>query len=209
LPAISSTDICNRALQKLGAKRIATLNDASPSARAVNLAYDIVRRAELRKRVWNFSIQRASLSADAIPPSWGRQNSFTLPPDFLRLAESYPEQLTNDVNVVGVTVAFTAEFTGMKDWVIEQNKIVTNDDAPLEIRYVQDITDTTLFDPLFSEALSTAIAFEICEELTQSNTKKQAMGQHYLAIIDEAKLANSMEVAPADPPPDTWLAARN
>ena len=209
MPAITSTDICNRALQKLGAKRIATLAEASPSARAVNLAYDVVRRAELRKRVWNFSIQRASLAADVTPPAWGRQNSFTLPSDFLRLAESYPEDLTNDVNVVGVSVAFTASFTGMKDWVIEQNKIVTNDEAPLQIRYVQDITDTTLFDPLFSESLSTAIAFEICEEITQSNTKKQALGQHYLALIDEAKLANSMEVAPADPPPDTWLAARS
>lgn len=209
MPSITNTDICNRALQKLGAKRIASLNEASPSARAVNLAYDIVRRSELRKRVWNFTIQRDSLAADSPAPTWGRQNSFTLPSDFLRLAESYPEQLTNDINVVGVTVAFTASFTGMKDWVIEQNKIITNDEAPLQIRYVMDVTDTTLFDPLFSEALSTAIAFEICEEITQSNTKKEAMGRHYMAIIDEAKLANSMEVAPADPPPDTWIACRN
>jgi hypothetical protein len=209
VPAITSTDICNRALQKLGAKRIATLSESSVSARAVNLAYDIVRKSELRKRVWNFSIERDSLAADSPVPTWGRQNSFTLPSDFIRLAESYPEDLTSDSNAIGVSVAFTATFTGQKDWVIEQAKILTNDTAPLQIRYVMDVTDTTLFDPIFSEALSTAIAFEICEELTQSNTKKAALGQAYLALIEEAKLANSIEVAPADPPPDTWLAARN
>ncbi len=209
MPAVSNVDICNRALQKLGAPRISTLNDSNPSARAVKLAYDIVRRSELRKRVWNFSIMRASLAADSPAPTWGRQNSFTLPSDFIRLAESYPESLTNDINVIGVTVAFTAQFTGQKDWVLEKNKIVTNDSDPLQIRYVQDITDTTLFDPIFSEALSTAIAFEIAEELTQSNTKKTALGQHYMSLIEEAKSANSIEVAPADPPPDTYLACRN
>lgn len=209
MPSISKTDVCNRALQKLGAKRISAVTDETPSARACNLAYDIIRRSELRKRVWNFAIARASLPADVPAPDWGRSNSFTLPSDFLRLAESYPEQLTNDVNVVGVSVAFTAEFTGMKDWVIEQRKILTNDNAPLQIRYVFDVTDTTLFDPIFSEALSTAMAYEMCEELTQSNTKKSDIGKAYEEIIDEAHLANSIEVAPADPPPDTWLAARN
>lgn len=209
MPSISKTDVCNRALQQLGAKRISALTDETPSARACNLAYDIIRRSELRKRVWNFAISRASLAADSPAPDWGRQNSFTLPNDFLRLAESYPEQLTNDINVVGVTVAFTAEFTGMKDWVIEQKKILTNDQSPLQIRYVFDVTDTTLFDPLFSEALSTAMAFEMAEELTQSNTKKTDLAAAYVKKIDEAMLANSIEVAPADPPPDTWLAARN
>lgn len=218
MSAISNVDICNGALQRLGARRIATLADQTPSARACNLAYDFCRRAELRKHDWNFSILRASLPADNPVPAWGRQNSFTLSANFLRLAPGYPELLTQDANVIGSTVAFTAQFSGYKDWVIEQSQgdssggsvaIVTNDTGPLQIRYVQDVTDTTRFDSLFTEALSCRIALRICEELTQSNEKKAAVAQEYKELIEEAKNANGIEVAPADPPPDTWLTARS
>lgn len=207
MPAITSTDICNRALQKLGARRISSLSEQTPQGRACNTAYSMVKRSELRKRVWNFAIKRESLSADSPAPTWGRQNSFTLPSDFIRLANSYPEDFTNSSSV-GVSIAYSSTSIGGTDWVIEQDRILTNDGAPLQIRYVFDVTDTTLFDPIFSEALATAIAFEICEELTQSNVKKDQLGQHYKALIDEAKLANSIEVAPADPPPDSWDTCR-
>lgn len=208
--ATSVTDICNRALQKLGAKRISAITDQTPSGRACNLAYPIIRKSELRKYDWNFSITRDSLAADSPAPTWGRQNSFTLPANFIKLAESYPEDLTTDVNVVGVSVAFTAQFTGMKDWVIEAgNKIVTNDEAPLQIRYVADITDTTTWDSIFCEVVSTAMAIEMCEELTQSNTKKAALAEEYKMLINDAKHASSIEIAPADPPPDTWISVRN
>ncbi len=208
--APSEVDVCNRALQKLGAKRIASLTEASVSARAVNLAYPIVRRSELRKYPWNFAITRVQLAADSPAPTWGRQNSFTLPNDFITLANIYPETLYNDINTVGVTVAFTAESTGMSDWVIEAgNKIVTNDSAPLNVRYIADITDTTQWDTIFVEVLATALAYEVCEELTQSNSKKQALGVEYDRLINEAKHSASIEIAPNDPPADTWITVRN
>lgn len=209
MPAVSKVDICNRALQKLGAKRISAIDEASVPARACNLAYDIVRRSELRKNVWGFSIKRAQLAADSPAPTWGRQNSFSLPSDYLLLAQGYPELLSQDANVIGYTVAFTAAFSGEKDWVIEGQKIVTNDAAPLNVRYVYDVTDTTLFDAIFTESFATALGFEMCEELTQSNTKKAALGEAYKSLIDLARRQNSIEVAPADPPPDTWLTCRS
>lgn len=205
----SKLTIWNRALQKLGAKRVASETEQSPSARACLLAYPSIRQSELRKNVWNFAIKRASLSVDSPAPDWGRQSSFTLPADWLRLAESYPEDLTNDVNLVGVSVAFTATFTGQKDWVIEGKKVLTNDTAPLHIRYVADIEDVSQWDPIFCEVVSTAMAYEMCEELTQSNTKKTDLAAAYKYGISEARSADSIEVAPADPPPDTWLAARS
>lgn len=205
----SVVDICNRALQKLGAKRISALTDETPSGRACSLAYPIIRRSEIRKHDWNFAIKRASLAADSPAPTWGRQNSFTLPSDWLRLAPSYPEAFNSNPNVVGVTVAATATFSGMQDWVIEGDRIVTNDVAPLQIRYIADITNVALWDSLFAEVCSTALALEICEELTQSNTKKSDLMIMYKAIVDEAKLTNAIEVAPNDPPPDTWITVRN
>lgn len=207
--SVSVTDVCNLALGKVGSKPISAITDSSPQARALNNVYAIVRQSELRKNVWNFAIARTQLSADSPAPDWGRQNSFTLPSDFLRLADPYPETLTNDINVVGVTVAFTAMFTGLRDWVIEGRTIVTNDQAPLNVRYVYDVTDTSLWDALFVQVMGASLAYEICEILNQSNTKKETLAAEYKDRISQAKLANSIEIAPADPPPDTWLSARS
>jgi len=205
----SDVDICNRALQKLGAKRIAALAEASVSARAVNLAYPIIRKSELRKYDWNFAITRVQLAADTPAPTWGRSNSYTLPADFLKLTNSYPETFYSaDNNTLSFGSSTSA--TGQSDWVIEAgNKIVTNQTAPLNVRYIADITDTTTWDSIFCEVVSTALAIEVCEEITQSNSKKAALMQEYLQLIGDAKHASSIEIAPADPAPDTYLTCRN
>ena len=170
----SEVGICNRALQKLGARRITSMTEDSVNARACNAAYEAVRDAMYRAHTWVFTTARASLAADSTAPDWGRQNSFTLPSDFIRLLDDYPERNTTDV-----------------DFEIEQNKILTNFDAPLEIRYVSRVTDPNIMDPLFREAFSTALAFELCEEITQSNTKKASLKEDLKDIIRDAKRVNA------------------
>src|ERR1017187_1896837 len=203
------TDICNRALQKLGAKRITSISEASPSGRAVNLAYPIIRQAEMRKFDWNFAITRVQIAADNPAPTWGRANAFQLPADFIKLTNSYPESFYSADNNTLSFGSSTAS-TGQSDWVIETgNKVLTNSASPLNVRYIADITDTSLWDPIFCEVVSTALALEICEELTQSNTKKSQLMAEYKDLIEEAKHADSIEIAPSNPPPDTFETCRN
>jgi hypothetical protein len=187
----SEVEICNRALQKLGAKRITSLNQDSVNARACNVAYEPVRDKLLRSHNWNFSISRAELAADSSAPSWGRANSFPLPSDYVRLAPKYPEDITNNL-----------------DWVIEGKSILTDDSAPIQIRYISQVTDPNQMDPLFREALSALLAFEICEEVTQSSSKKEALRQDLKETMGEAKKANAFEVVPALPPEDTYITCR-
>jgi hypothetical protein len=187
----SQTDICNRALQKLGAKRIVSLSDDSPSARACITAYDTVRQAELRAHNWNFAISRQVLAADALAPEFGRAYSYTLPSGCLKIIDPYPEQNLND-----------------RDWVIEGRKIYTNDVAPLNVRFISDITDTSLFDALFVESFAARMAVEMCEQLTQSNTKKDLLQKEYIQNIREARKASSIEKRPIEPATDTWLTVR-
>lgn len=188
----SVTDICNRGLQKLGAKRITSLTEASSSARACLSCYDALRQAELRANSWNFAIKRAQLAASATPPLFNRQNYFLLPSDFIRLLDVDPELLTNTF-----------------DWQIEGNQICTNDLGPLQIRYIWNVTDPTLMDSIFREALSNRLAFEMCEELTQSNTKKDALNKDYVGILGEARRINAFENIAEVPPEDTWITLRN
>jgi len=187
----STVDICNRALQKLGASRIISLTQDSVSARACNLAYESVRDAELRAHSWNFAVKRAQLAADATAPLYGYDNAFTLPSDCLRL-------LPND-HTEGVYTA---------DWKVEGRKILTNEDAPLEIRYVARVTDTTQYDGLFVEALASRLAMEMCEELNQSNTKRQLAAEDYKQTMREARKINAFEQPPAEQATDSWITGR-
>lgn len=187
----SVVDICNRSLQLLGAKRITSLTQDTPNARSCNTAYETLRDAELRAHPWNFATTRATLAADATPPDWGRANAFQLPSNFLRLLPVYPEDNTND-----------------QDWQIEGKKILTNDSDPLYIRYIYRVTDPNEMDVLFREMLSTRMAIELCEELTQSNTKKQGLEGHYKLKLQEARRTNAMENVAQEAPTDSWETVR-
>ena len=56
-------DIVNRALQRCGVPRIASMTEDSPSATEANFLYDKLRRAELRRNVWRFAIRRVATRA--------------------------------------------------------------------------------------------------------------------------------------------------
>jgi hypothetical protein len=183
--------ICNRALQLLGAKRIADLTDNTVSARACNVCYDPLRQAELEKHWWRFAIKRAQLAAVSPAPTWGRANAFQLPSDYLKLFKPYPEDATNTL-----------------DYEIEGTQILSDWSAPLYIRYVWNVTDTNVMTALFKEALSAAMAVGMCEELTQSNTKKQAVAAIYDEAIKQARKYNAFETVPVMPPEDDWITAR-
>jgi hypothetical protein len=188
----STVEICNRALQKLGASRITSLTQDNKNARACNVAYEPVKLAVLRDHTWNCSIQRAEIAADATEPEWGRANSFTLPSDFVRLVDDYPE-----------------DNTLQKDWQIEGRKILTDYDDPIYIRYVYNVTDPNEMDSLLREAISAALAVELCEELTQSNTKKAALKEDYELILRRAKRTNAIENVAQDAPESSWLSSRS
>lgn len=191
--ATSDVAICNLALQKLGASRITSLDEDSVNAREMNACYTAIRDAELRKHTWNFAVKRVSLPADSSGPTHGPDNSFTLPADFLRLLAPDPSVNVNTL-----------------DWRVEGRAIVTDDDAPLLVRYIYRVEDPNEFDALFIDALACRLAWQTCEKITQSNTKKADVRDEYKEIIREAKRANAIEQNTNDEPPaDTWDTARH
>lgn len=189
--AVSEVDISNRALQLLGAKAISSLNDDSVSARACKLCYEPIKKALLEMYEWSFAIKRAQLAADATPPDWGKANSFTLPADFLNLGEPYPED--NDRE---------------RDWEIEDGKILTNDSAPLNIRYIYDVTDPNKMPFLFQEALAASMAMQMAEQLTQSNPKKQVVMALVKETLAQARRSNAMRKISKKFPEDDFITRR-
>jgi hypothetical protein len=67
---ITETSVANRALQRVGAARIGLINandtvwtEDSKGANEIRTCYHILRRAELRRNVWTFSVRRVALRA--------------------------------------------------------------------------------------------------------------------------------------------------
>jgi hypothetical protein len=167
------------------------LTENTPAGRSCNLAYEPVRDALLRAHWWSFSIKRASLAASSDSPEFGYDNKFPLPSDYLKLIP--PDQ---------------REKVYMTDWKVEQGHILTNEDAPLEIRYVSKVTDPGQFDSLFAEALSAKLAAEMCELLTQSNTKRRLAMEEFKEIIREARHHNAIENPPVEAQDPSWITDR-
>ena len=189
--AISEVAIANLALQKLGAARIVSLTEDSRNARTINSCYEFMRDRELRANAWNFAIKRASLAASSTAPTFDFDRAFPVPADFLRLLPPPILYL---------------------DWTIENHlgspAILTNDTAPLEIRYIARITDPTKFDTIFIDMLACKIAWHCCEEITQSNTKKAEIQKEYTDSKNDAKKINAFEKIEEPGPEDPWVAAR-
>jgi hypothetical protein len=187
--AVSKVAIANRALQKLGTKRIESLNQDHPNARSINACFDILRDALLRQYRWSFAIKRDSIAADGDGPTWGDWDRFTLPNDFIAL-------IRDDESGHAV------------DWKIEGLHILSADGAPLEIRYVARIEDTNYYDALFVEALASKIAFECCEEITGSTAKKDRAERDLENAINEAIRIGAIEKPAEEFPEDEWITAR-
>jgi hypothetical protein len=185
--AQTAVDCCNSALQRVGAATITSLTDNSPEARACSVAYDSNRRDELRKHPWNFAITRVVLAPDATAPAFDFKYQFTLPSDCLRVLRSADYDL---------------------DWKIEGRKILSNNSSTLYLRYISDITDPTQWDSSFYNVVAGALAIDICEKLTQSNTKKQMLIQQYEGDVRMARRMNAFESGPEDAADDLWWIAR-
>jgi len=188
--AISKVLIANRALQKLGARRIAALDDVNdPNARSMNNAYDTVLASELRRYPWSFAIARQSIAADVTDSLWGGWNRFPIPNDFIRL-------IRDDESGFQV------------DFKIEGNFILSANAAPLEIRYIAKIDDPNLYDALFVEAFACKLAMECGFEINHSDSGKQDAKQDYKFAIDEAKRVGAIEKEAQDFPEDEWITVR-
>lgn len=197
----SAVDIANSALTKLGEVRITSLSDNVKAAREIDAVYVLRRDKLLRTFNWSFAMERTSLSALSDDPAWGYTAQYQLPVDCLRVVQ------VNDIwNIPGLS-----DYMGGPDaepYRIEGRKIVTDFSAPLKIRYIKRVTDTSQFDACFVEVLAYDLAHECCEAITQSNTKKESMRQGRAQEILEAIRANAIELPPQEVPDDSWVMSR-
>lgn len=167
----SVVDICNGALNQLGASTIISLTEDSKNARLCNARYSQVRDSLFRSHLWNCLIKRAELARDTATPSWGFSYQFTLPADCLR-----------------VITILNYDY----DYKIEGRKILANHDS-IKVQYVARIEDPNQYDELLRETLSAALAADIAYAITSSNPMASNMYNLFQDKLREARFVDATE----------------
>lgn len=154
----SVVQICNMALAKIGSESfITSLSDDTKAARHLSIFYEPIRDSLLRSHLWRFARKQYQLAPLVTGPLFDGGYYFQIPTDCVR-----------------VVVPDEDYFYGYGRWSVEGNKILADTNV-LNIVGLQRVEDPNLFDPIFSEALATRLAHELCIPLTNSESLKNAL----------------------------------
>ena len=167
----STVDICNGALNQLGATTILSLTEDSKNARLCNSRYTQVRDGLFRTHPWNCLQKRVELAADTTAPAWGFSYAYTLPADCLRLLKI----LDYDSN-----------------YKVEGRKILSNTSS-MKILYIGRITDPNEYDELLRGTLSASLAADIAFAVTSNNTTATNMYNLFQDKLKDARFVDSTE----------------
>jgi hypothetical protein len=129
------------------------------------------------------------------------KNVFHIPNGFMKIAPQDP--LAGATSFLGAPGGLA-----FKDWEFEGNYFTSRDCNIVIFRFAADIIDPAQFNPMFCEGLGSRVALEICEPLTQSAAKLQAIASEYKNFMGEARLTNGIETGPTYPPEDDYITTR-
>lgn len=183
----SVVDICNEAMDLLGAATITSLTENSKEARLCNRRFETVRDAVLRAHNWNVAIFRTSLAKNASSPAFGFTNQFTLPtnPYCLRVISLHTSNVDNDISPYDTQAMFKIE-----------GRSVLTDEGTCNIIYIGRVTDTEQYDSLLSSAIAHRLASETAYAITGSTSVSQQIFQLYQQRLTEARSMDAIEGKP-------------
>lgn len=144
----TQVEICNIALSQLGANLINSLDERGTEQTLIKAFWDTARVSLLNTHPWNFAIKRVELARDLGIPTYEFKYQFTLPPDCLRVLQVYRDG----------------------DYRLEGRKIITNSTTCL-IKYVGDITDTSIWSASFVAAMAARVRFDLAYPITKDSNQ--------------------------------------
>tara|TARA_E500000318_G_scaffold107864_1_gene117777 strand:- start:435 stop:1031 length:597 start_codon:yes stop_codon:yes gene_type:complete len=183
----SVVEICNEAMDLLGAATITSLTENSKEARLCNRRFSTVRDAVLRSHPWNTAVTRAEIASDSVAPAFGFTYQYTMPTDpyCLRVLSFWNSNVDNEI----------AAYDSQVMYKIEGRKILSNE-GTCKITYIGRVTDTEQFDPMLSNTIAHRLAADTAYAITGSTTVAQQMQQLYEFRLREARSMDGMEGYP-------------
>jgi hypothetical protein len=162
----SVVDMCNSALNLLGASTISALTDDSKNARLCNQRYEPVRNRVFRSHAWNCLHKRVQLAQNSTAPVVEYSFAYALPSDCLRVLKVHN----------GVTDSINSDI----DYKLEGKNIVTNE-GTVYIIYIAIDTDPNNYDTYLQESISHQLAADLAYAVTNNAT----LADKYMVRADE------------------------
>jgi len=162
----SVVNICNSALNLLGASTIASLTDDTKNARLCNQRYEPVRNRVFRSHAWNCLHKRLQLAQNSTAPVVEYDHAYALPSDCLRVLKIHngsTDSIASDLN-----------------YKLEGRNIVTDIDTVFVI-YIALDTDPNNYDTYLRESISHQLAADLCYAITNNAT----LANQYMTRADE------------------------
>ena len=162
----SVVNMCNSALNLLGASTIAALTDDTKNARLCNQRYEPVRNRVFRSHAWNCLHKRVQLAQNSTAPIVEYDHAYALPSDCLR--------------VLKIHNGTTDSIADALDYKLEGRNIVT-DINTVYLIYIALDTDPNNYDTYLRESISHQLAADLCYAITNNAT----LANQYMTRADE------------------------
>ena len=162
----SVVNMCNSALNLLGASTIANLTDDTKNARLCNQRYEPVRNRVFRSHAWNCLHKRVQLAQNSTAPIVEYDHAYALPSDCLR--------------VLKIHNGSTDSIASALDYKLEGRNIVTDIDTVFLI-YIALDTDPNNYDTYLRESISHQLAADLAYAITNNAT----LANQYMTRADE------------------------
>ncbi len=175
--ALSARALSARALLKIGAQPIASLDEGTAEAEVAANLYPGLRDALLAAHPWSFATGQAGLPRLAATPVADFVHAFQLPPGFLRaLSAGSPQR--------GRGLAYR----------IQEDRLHC-DAEQVVLTYIFR-PEESAFPPHFAAALTARLAAEFCIPLTENTGRAQLLAQQAEAEFRAARRADSQQATP-------------
>lgn len=222
----TDVDICNRALDEMGARVIiASLAEATPQAKACTRQYAAMRQQILRSANWAFArktlvqtpIGLLSANPATSPYPWAAK--YTYPADCLKVRYILPTPIAAG----GGGIAPNVSSLTPNDWAMPSRrnrflpayddsgtpaKVLLSNVINITTVYTVDVVSPDIWDSLFTNAMVMGLASKLVIPLAGNVKLKTSFAQLAQNAILEARVADGNEAVPSSDHTPDWMATR-
>lgn len=196
-------DVVNIALARIGdATSISDLdtNTTNQAVQARRVYYNI-RDQLMRSHTWNFLTRRVQLTDSASDPTFGWDEGYTLPSDYLRVTDVLATDSFAD------RIPYRIEKQALGTAATTTDVILCNSSTAFLI-YIYKETDPSLWTVDFADAVAWRLAAELALVLPVSNTKYELLDRKAERALLNAKSIDGQEDYPREFALGSWISDR-
>lgn len=168
--------LCNAALGLVGAQPITALTDDVTTATLCSRLLPMCRDAVLEEREWTFAVSRQVLAADTTAPAFGYDYRYLVPSTVLRVLQLEDGTTSTDVQ-----------------WVREGAYLLTDQAAPVYVRWLTRVEDPALWSAGFTQTLIYRLAAALAVPVTENRTLQADLYQLYQRALRDAAATDGMQ----------------